>query len=213
MTEDEIGDLLEVVDKIWPHSNVVGGDIKLTVRVWHMVLKDVPAEVAQEALMAQVAAGEKHAPSVAVLLHAARAGQVPDAPSFEEAQDFLARHTSCLPYGPSNTSEDTVTAIEKLAAAGAHEAILRFVQGQGVWAIRMMPDPSIQPLDMNQQADRRDKARDYRSRTLGDWRADPTPGLALARAQRAVESGVRQLQRPAPEDIGDQKAMPEGDGN
>lgn len=196
MTREEVSDLLEVVDKLWAHSNVVSGDIELTINVWHMVLAQVPAKAAQEALMTMARSGREHAPDPGVLFAKAHRSQVAEPPSFEEAQDFLARHASCLPYGQSNTPEDTVRAVEALAEAGAHEVILRFVQAQGVYAIRMMPDPSLQPLDVGQQADRRDKARDYRSRTLEDWRADPTPGLALTRArQRVLEPGVTQLRQ------------------
>jgi hypothetical protein len=53
-----------------------------------------------------------------------------------------------------------------------------------------MPDPSLQPLDLNQRATRRDHERAYRHQVVTDWRSDPTPGLALARAeQRAVRAG------------------------
>ena len=186
MTREEVSDLLEVVDKLWPHSNIVGGNLDLTIKVWHMVMKEAPADAVQEALMAEVAKGEKFAPPPGVLYAQALRVRAGEPPSFEDMQAFLARHTRCLPYGPFNTPEDTVKAIGALSEAGAHEAILRFVASQGVYAIRMMPDPTLQPLDVGQQADRRDKAREYRQRTLEDWRADPTPGVALVRAQSAL---------------------------
>jgi hypothetical protein len=76
----------------------------------------------------------------------------------------VARNIRLIPYDAS-TPEDTADAIERMALAGAHEAVLRWVQAVGVYAVRMTPDPALMALDIGQQADRRDRARHY----LGPW--------------------------------------------
>lgn len=189
MNEGDEWDVLSLVRMLWPHSTL-GSDSEAVAALWAAELKPYAAEAVGAAIRELSRQGREHAPPLGVIIQAVETEAQDPPPSFEEVVAFISRHAArCLPYGERNTPEDTLTAIENLTRAGAHEAILRFVAEQGVYAVRTMPDGSLYPLDMNQQADRRDKAREYRSRTLEGWRADPTPGLALARTQRRLEAG------------------------
>lgn len=191
MTPGEVARLLEHVSKRWPHAQLDtdAGD------VWLEDLADVPAEEAQAAVRRWARAGERFPPpSGWVRSDVERAAQAP-APSFDDLQATLSRLLPrCSPYSPTMTYTvaDTAETVARLAEAGAHEAVLRFVAAHGVQAVKRMPDPTWQPLDRNQQADRRDMARDYRDRVLTAWAADPRPGLALEQARRSaglLESG------------------------
>jgi hypothetical protein len=185
MTPSEIARLLQVVEKRWPHALLPLGSAD----VWLEDLRDMPAEEALAAVTRFARAGERFPPTSGIVRsEIERASQAP-APSLDDAQRLLSRLAGrCIPYGASSP-EDTVEAIEKLAAAGVHECVLRWVQAVGVYAVRMMPDPELQPLDMNQMADRRDRVRDYDRRVVPEWRADPRPGVALERARQAAELG------------------------
>jgi hypothetical protein len=133
-------------------------------------------------------AGERFPPTSGwVCSEVARRSQAA-APSFDDAQRWIARNIRLIPYDAS-TPEETAAAIERMALAGAHEAVLRWVQAVGVYAVRMTPDPALMALDIGQQADRRDRARHYLGVIVPEWRDDPRPGLALERARAALEGG------------------------
>lgn len=200
MTGDEVLDLLTAVRGWWPQSDVDGGDPGATAALWHAELREVDAGEALAAARRLRDSGRAFAPVLGELIAAVGAARQGDPPGFDDVQAFIARHASALPYSPTLTHgpADTVTAIEVLAARGAHEAVLRFVAAQGLRAVKRLPDPSLQPLDRNQLADRRDAAREYAQRVVPEWRADPARGRALERAERAAVGaggrvGPRQL--------------------
>jgi hypothetical protein len=189
-TPAEVAKLLGQVARRWPHAQLPPetGD------VWLEDLADVPGPEAHAAVVQWARGGERFPPtSGQVRSLVEQAAQLPP-PSFDEVQAVLSRNASCLPYSPDGQHgpEDTAVAVERLAARGVHEAVLRFVAAHGLFAVRMMPDPRLAALDPNQSADRRDKARDYRDRVLPDWKADPRPGVALERCRVAagLEAGT-----------------------
>jgi hypothetical protein len=185
VTGPEITQLIGYVNQRWPHAALDADAFP----VWLEDLADMPTEECGAAVRRWARAGERFPPTSGFIRsEVIRRAQAP-APSLDDAQRLLARLAGrCIPYGASSP-EDTVEAIEKLAAAGVHECVLRWVQAVGVYAVRMMPDPELQPLDMNQMADRRDRVRDYDRRIVPEWRADPRPGVALERARQAAELG------------------------
>jgi hypothetical protein len=192
MTGDEVLDTLSMVRLWWPHSDVDGGDPAAAARAWHAVLEPYHRDDVEATLRRLLASGREHAPTVGVVVSEVERARQGDPPSFDEAQAFIARNVRALPYSPTghHSQSDTVEAIAALAERGAHEVVLRLVASLGLYAIRHMPDPTLQPLDLNQRATRRDHEREYRHRVVSDWREDPTPGLALARAeQRALRAG------------------------
>jgi hypothetical protein len=182
MTYDETLDLLSGVRMLWPHSEL--GEPEEAAAMWHAKLAPFDLADAEGAIQRLADAGREHAPLPGVVVHALELDRQGDAPSFEDMQLWLSRHSGLLPYGQSNTPQDTAVAVARLAQAGAHEAVLRFVAAQGVFAVRMMPDPALHGLGLNENADRRDLARDYRGRVLPQWRDDPAPGRALERVCR-----------------------------
>jgi hypothetical protein len=185
-TKPEIADIVTMVKLWWPHSTV-GMDAASLIEAWHAALADYDRGEIEVAVRHELRTGREHAPAVGVIAHRIELGRQGPAPSGEDAQRWLARHARLLPYRPvGQSAEDTVEALEQLAAAGAHEAVLRFVASHGCYAIRNMPDPERFSLDANQVANRRDMLRDYQQRVVPDWEADPTPGMALMRACRSV---------------------------
>jgi hypothetical protein len=196
MTQDEVLDLLSILRGWWPHSDIDQGDPVATARLWLARLASYACEDVERVVKRLSDAGREHAPTVGVVVNALELDRQGDPPSFDELQAWLSRHVRLLPYGEANTPADTTRAVQRLAAAGAHEALLRFVAAHGVYAVRMMPDASVEALDPGRSADRRDMARDYRARVVADWRADPRPGRAVERARRAeLASGERPLRR------------------
>jgi hypothetical protein len=190
VTRAETSEVLAMIGLHWPHSNLGENPVQV-LDFWHAQLGDLPADAVAEALTDLSREGREHAPPVGVVFNRAVRGLHELPPSFEDMLLFFSRHHRCFPYRDGhNQPEDTVACIEALTEAGAHEAVLRFVAEQGVYAVRTIPDGSMHPLDMNQQADRRDKARHYEHRTVPAWRADPRPGLALAQASRVLERGA-----------------------
>jgi|SRR4051794_41444604 hypothetical protein len=186
MNQADAYDAVALVKMLWPHSDLGPSD-EAVAKLWFSRLVPFEAEVVVSAITKLSDEGREFAPPLGVIVHRINQELQDPPPSFEDMMQFIGRHGRCLPYRDGyNTPEDTALAIECLARKGAHEAILRFVAEQGVWALRTVPDGSLFPLDMNQQADRRDKSRHYEHRTVPDWRVDPTPGLALARTQRRL---------------------------
>jgi hypothetical protein len=184
MTESEITALIGYVNQRWPHAPLDANAFP----VWVEDLASLPTEECGAAVRSYARAGERFPPTSGwVCSEVARRSQAA-APSFDDAQRWVARNIRLIPYDAS-TPEDTADAIERMARAGAHEAVLRWVQAVGVYAVRMTPDPALMALDIGQQADRRDRARHYLGVVLPEWRADPRPGLALERARAAVEGG------------------------
>jgi hypothetical protein len=184
VTPSEVSRLLGLVARRWPHAPLPpeSGD------VWLEDLAAVPAEEAVAAVTRFAKAGERFPPTSGwVCSEVARRSQAA-APSFDDAQRWIARNIRLIPYDAS-TPEETAAAIERMALAGAHEAVLRWVQAVGVYAVRMTPDPALMALDIGQQADRRDRARHYLGVIVPEWRDDPRPGLALERARAALEGG------------------------
>jgi hypothetical protein len=187
VTPAEVARLLAMVEKRWPHAPLPLGSGD----VWLEDLADVPAEEVRAAVTDYARAGERFPPTSGyVRSEVLRRAQVAP-PSFDDAQRIVARlAASCIPYDASGP-EDTATTIERMAARGVHEAVLRWVQMVGVYAIRHTPDPELQPLDIGQMADRRDRARHFDREVLPAWREDPRPGLSLARAREALEAPRR----------------------
>lgn len=196
MTHNDVLDVLSVVAIKWPNSNL--GERQAAAANWLDALGAFDRDDVAAAVKRLAAAGREFAPTADQVAQEVQLALQGPPPSFDEVQAFLSRHIRCLPYGQANTPSDTVTAIEQLADAGAHEAVLRFVVAHGVYAARMMPDPTLQALDPNQLADRRDRARDYTHRVLADWRRDPRPGVALAQAIRQLEPGRAGLRKLDP---------------
>jgi hypothetical protein len=203
MTIDETANVLAMIRLHWPASRL-GDDPHEVLVGWHRELGTFDASVVEAAVMQLARSGREFAPPLGVVVHHAARSLAGAAPSGEDGQLWLGRHRSLLPYGETNTPEDTVTAIERLTAAGAHEALLRWVQRAGVYAVRMMPDPTRYALDANQQADRRDMLRQYQQNVLPDWETDPRAGVALERACRAagIDPADRpQVTAPAPDEL------------
>lgn len=186
MTPEQTADVLSMVRLWWPHSDVDSGDVDGTAKAWHAALERYGREEVEQAVRRLLASGREHAPGVGVIVARIEHERQGEPPSFDEAQSFIARHISALPYSSSGyqAPSETVEAIVRLAERGAHEVVLRLVAALGIYAVRMMPDASLQPLDLNQRAVRRDRERDYRERIVAEWRSSPVRGLALARAER-----------------------------
>lgn len=182
MTLPELARLLDRVQQRWASVRIDTG----AADAWAEDLAGAPFEAALGQVVAYAREGHEFAPTSGEIRRRLVVLAQATPPGFDELQAFLSRHVRSLPYGQTNSPADTVEALERLAEAGAHEALLRFVAAHGVYAVRMMPDPSLEGLDMNQQADRRDKARDYQRRVLPEWQRDPRPGLALERARAAA---------------------------
>jgi hypothetical protein len=168
VTPAEVAFLLEMVEKRWPHA----------VTRW-------------------ANAGEKFPPTSGWVFSEVERQSQAAAPGFDAISAEIARtltralaHELYRPTG-AFTPEDTATAVRIMAEAGAHEAVLRFIQEQGLREAWLVPHGEQFPLDVSQQARRRDAMRHYRDVTLPGWRADPSPGLALERARRALEPARR----------------------
>lgn len=185
MTPTEIARLLEHVEQRWPHSAVPVDSGK----AWVEDLADVDADQALAAVVEIARSGDRFAPtSGMVRSHVDRLAQR-EPPAFDEI-GLLLQHALAGPaflagiYHPEGhyTPSATARAIALMQRRGVHEAVLRFVGSQGLHGALFTPDDSMQALDPNQHADRRDMARVYRDTTLPSWRRDPRPGLALERA-------------------------------
>ena len=181
MTQDQTGQVIAVVRALWPHSEL-GGDTDATLGAWHGLLGELPFEAVQASIMRLAKAGREHAPPPGVVARDVAIAAAAPAPGFDEVQAYLSRNTRLLPY--AGDDRDTLEAVVSLTRAGAHEAVCRWVAEVGLYAARMTPDPTLQPLDPNQLADRRDRARSYERRTVPAWEADPTPGLAVELVRR-----------------------------
>lgn len=182
MTRDEVCETLAVVALKWPHSRIGARDE--TIAGWLDELG--PFDRASVEAAVRRLAGREHAPTAGVVAAECRRGMQGDAPSFDELQAFVARHSRLLPYESGDRVGQTAQAVAALEAAGAHEAVLRFVAGQGAYTVRFIPDGSWESLSEGRAADRRDAARHYRDVTVRGWHANPRAGLAVERAcQRA----------------------------
>jgi hypothetical protein len=188
MTPAEVAFLLEMVEKRWPHAPLPLGSAD----VWLEDLKGFPAAECQAAVTRWANAGEKFPPTSGWVFSEVERQSQAAAPGFDAISAEIARtltralaHELYRPTG-AFTPEDTATAVRIMAEAGTHEAVLRFVQEQGLREAWMVPHGEQFPLDVSQQARRRDAMRHYRDVTLPGWRADPSPGLALERARRAL---------------------------
>jgi hypothetical protein len=196
VTRQEAAAVVAMLKLWWPHSDLTASGISATVDGWHEALGSFGAEEVERALRQLRDTGREHAPPLGVVVAAVRRAQQPPPPSFDDVQAYLSRNVSLLPYGGDD--RNTASAVEALTAAGAHEAVCRWVAEVGLYTARMTPDGSLYPLDPGQSADRRDKARSYERRTIPDWEADPTPGLALQRVRErhgvlARAEGLRRL--------------------
>jgi hypothetical protein len=193
MTPAEVAFLLEMVEKRWPHAPLPLGSAD----VWLEDLKGFPAAECQAAVTRWANAGEKFPPTSGWVFSEVERQSQAAAPGFDAISAEIARtltralaHELYRPTG-AFTPEDTATAVRIMAEAGAHEAVLRFIQEQGLREAWLVPHGEQFPLDVSQQARRRDAMRHYRDVTLPGWRADPSPGLALERARRALEPARR----------------------
>jgi hypothetical protein len=187
MTVDDVVEILAVVREIWPHSKVIADDPRTTTKVWHGLLRNFDRQDVEEAIMDMATAGREHAPPVGVIAHAVALKSAGEAPDLDEGLRMLLRKAHSV-YDPeaSFTASHTAEAIRLGQEGGVHEAVLRFVAERGYRAVWALPDPSRGGLNMSQEADRRDLLRHYRDTTLPGWRANPTRGLALERAERAA---------------------------
>jgi hypothetical protein len=151
-----------------------------------------------------VVAGREHAPLVGVVANVLERERQGEPPSFTDAFDVMWR---ALPvrvflrtlYEPAGrySPEATARAVALMQAGGAHEAVLRLVQSQGLRAIVTVPHDEAGELDPNQSADHRDMARHYRDQVLTGWREDPRPGVALERACRGTGLDAGEVLRVA----------------
>lgn len=197
MTGAEIARLLGRVQARWPHAKL---DLDVA-DAWAEDLAGVPFDQAAAEVRAYALEGNRYAPGSAEIAARLIRRAQGEAPSFEDAVRLVAqRHRRALPYNPEGryTPADTAAAIRALASLGVHEAVLRFVQQQGLRAVLFCPDGSMHPLDPNQQADRRDIARSYRDGAMVDWQRDPQPGLAAERAQRTLDADRRERRQLGP---------------
>lgn len=210
MTPAETSALLAMVRMRWPHSNI-DADPRALHRMWHLELADYDGREV-EAAVRKVGRGREHAPTLDVILAELDANREGDAPSFEDAMATLSRYSWCLPYTSSgvNPPDDLVVALDALDRAGAPEIVSRLVAAIGVYGLRMLPDGSRYPLDPNERAQRRDAAQTYRHGVMPEWQADPTRGLALAKAvkrlgpvpdDRRIRPPRRRPALPAPEPV------------
>lgn len=222
MTYDEVADVLSVVAIKWPHSNL--GAPAAAASLWLAELRSF--ELADVEAAVGRLGDREHAPTAGIVAAEVRAGLQGSPPSFEELGDAVMRALPAPVFlrelyhsDGQYTVADTARAVALLQAAGAHEALLRHVQELGLRAVLTTPHGDREPLDPNQQADRRDMARRYRDATLPGWKRDPRPGLALERAcdtarldpaellaiaatsrrELAAASEQRRLALPAPE--------------
>lgn len=199
MTRDDVLDVLSVVAMKWPHANL--GNLDEAVTIW---LAELAVFERADVEAAVLRLGDREFPPTCghVAAEVRRALQGPP-PGFD---DMLAAVWAALPqrvflrrfYRPEGAfgRAATAEAVAVMQANGAHEAACRFVQSRGIRAVWLIPDGSMYPLDLNQQADRRDSARYYVASVLPDFERDPSQGLALDRACRtaSLDAGeVREL--------------------
>ena len=190
--------LLKIIRSVWKNTKVSPIGETKEAEFWSRFMAEVEWEDAQWALESFVLEGREFAPNVGQVKKRALGRNATPAPSFEEVKRTLAKHTSCcFSSADRPRQQDTVEAVRNLTSHGVHEAIVRFVQFQGAWGCRMMPDDSLYGLDLNGQADLRDLARSYERRVVPDYDRDPTRGLALARANNP-QIGQGQLRRLDP---------------
>lgn len=178
MTRDDVIDALSFVVVKWPNAKLPSREEAIA--GWLDELAELDSSEVSAALRRM--SNREFAPNAGQVAQEAHLARQGTPLSFDELQALLSRHVRLLPYGQRNTPADTALAVAALQDAGAHEALLRFVQQHGLYAVRMMPDPAEHALDPNQLADRRDMSRSYRDTTLPGWQRDPRHGQALERA-------------------------------
>jgi hypothetical protein len=183
VSPSEVARLLGEIGKRWPFAPLPSGSAD----VWLDDLAGVSVEQATAAVRKWAKAGEKFPPTSGwVFSETVRAGQ--DAPPpFEAVGESLMRYQHWLPWDPEGrfTPEEEAAAIRVLAERGVHEAVLRFIQAEGLGQCYRIRWGERGSLDIGAAADLRDRARRF-SELVAAWRQDPTPGLALGRAERAL---------------------------
>jgi hypothetical protein len=190
MTPSEVAELLERVEKRWPHAPLPLGSGD----VWLEDLADVGADAAHEAVRAFSRSGEKFPPTSGWVRSEAQRRAQDGPPGFDDLDPSKWLPTRVLLHGgiysPDGhySAETAAKAIAVMAVNGCHEAVLRFVAERGLRAVLTMPHGDRYALDPNQMADRRDLARHYRDVSVPGWMRDPRPGLALERACRAIDA-------------------------
>jgi hypothetical protein len=191
MTPAEVAFLLDTVEKRWPHAPLPLGSAD----VWLEDLRDLPATECQAAVTRWAKAGERFPPTSGWVCSEVERRSQDAPPSFNEVGDIVARGlgraASRELYRPNGhwSVEDTVRAVEILALAGVHEAVLRYVQEVGVGEVLTTPHGDMHALDPGQSADRRDLSRHFERVSVPGWQANPSSGLALANARRALGRG------------------------
>jgi hypothetical protein len=184
----EVAELLERVEKRWPHAPLPLGSAD----IWLEDLADVPAGMAGSAVKAYALAGERFPPTSGWVLAECQRAMEDGPPSFDDAADL----SKWIPvrvfirelYDPngSYSPEATARAVALMLEGGAHEVACRFVQERGLRAVATLPDGERYALDLNQSADRRDAARHFRDVSVRGWQQDPRRGLGLERACRGL---------------------------
>lgn len=179
MTGAEASALVTRIAGTWPGVKI--SDAVTT--TWLDRLVALPAGDGSAAYEILLARGSAFAPSLAEFVAAVAEVQQGPPPTEEQADEIVRRHAGRWPYrGHCTAGEHTVGAVRQLMAAGVHEAVCRWVQQAGGWTVAEMPDARA-GLDRDGQIRRHELLRAYRTDAVGSWRADPSPGLALARAE------------------------------
>jgi hypothetical protein len=188
MTEPEIVALLGYINQRWPHAALDSDALP----IWLEDLAELPTESCGAAVRRWAKAGEKFPPTSGWVFSEVERQSQTAAPGFDAISAEIARtltralaHELYRPTG-AFTPDDAAEAVRIMAEAGVHEAVLRFVQEQGLREAWLVPHGEQFPLDMSQQARRRDAMRHYRDVTLPGWQRDPRPGVALERARRVL---------------------------
>ncbi len=231
MTRDQTADVLSIVAARYPKSDL--GSPAVALAEWHATLGAYELDQVEAALNRLHTAGIKWAPSSGEVVKEIELQLAGQPLGFDEMLTAIARAVPGRLYHPSGVIDRAATAeaIAHLQARGVHETACRFVAQHGLSVVWRIPCGDTEPLDQNQDANRRDMARSYERTTVADWERDRRVGVGLERACLRAEldpaetlelaaGQVRQLQAraetlalPAPADQADDEELVEFDFN
>jgi hypothetical protein len=184
MTREEFQALLGRIHGAWPNVKID----RPTAAAWADRLLPVDGGDAKDAYDLLLNKGSSFMPSLAEFMVAIAEVQQGPPPTAMEMDRIINRNASRWPYpGHAPNDQRTIAAIEQLASIGTHEAVLRFVGQIGAHAAGQMPDGSRYALDRDQEIRQAQLFKVYREEAVASWRADPTPGKALAAAREQLE--------------------------
>jgi hypothetical protein len=155
MTPSEVAELLERVEKRWPHAPLPLGSGD----VWLEDLADVDAGAAHEAVRAFSRSGEKFPPTSGWVRSEAQRRAQDGPPGFDDIDPSKWLPTRVLLHGgiysPDGhySAETAAKAIAVMSVNGCHEAVLRFVAERGL--ARGADDAAWRPLRARPESDGR----------------------------------------------------------